>query len=59
MEVTREHREAIITGTNADMLMDISIKNGMTTLGDECRDLVIKGMTTIAELATITLIKEV
>lgn len=58
MEITREHREAIIAGTNADILKDISKKNGMTTLGDECAAMVIKGVTTIAELATITLIKE-
>lgn len=59
MEITREHREAVIKGANADIIRDISIKNGMTTLGDECRELVIKGLTTINELATITLIKEV
>lgn len=58
MEVTRAHREAIISGASADILKDISIKNGMTTLGDECRELVEKGITTISELATITLLKE-
>ncbi|AOR24630.1 GspE/PulE family protein [Clostridium taeniosporum] len=58
MEMTREHREAINAGANFDILRDISLKNGMTTLGIECIDLVIKGITTITELATITLIKE-
>lgn len=58
MEVTRAHREAIIAGASADILKDISIKNGMTTLGDECRQLVINGVTTISELATIALLKE-
>ena len=58
MEMTRAHREAINEGANADIIRDISIENGMTTLGDECRELVIKGITTISELATITLIKE-
>lgn len=59
MEITREHREAINAGENADFIRDISVKNGMTTLRDECRELVIKGITTIDELATIALLKKV
>jgi len=59
MEITREHRDAINAGENADFLRDISVKNGMTTLRDECKDLVLKGITTINELATIALLKEV
>ncbi|MDR5588681.1 GspE/PulE family protein [Clostridium aquiflavi] len=58
MEMTRKHREAINDGANSDILRDISMKNGMTTLGMECIDLVVKGITTITELATVTLIKE-
>ena len=58
MQVTRAHREAIINGASADELNDISIKNGMTTLGDECRRLVLEGKTTISEMATIILLKE-
>ncbi len=58
MEVTREHREAIIRGESADVIKDISLKNGMTTLGDECQRLVLEGKTTISEMATITLLKE-
>ncbi|MGN0143673.1 MAG: GspE/PulE family protein, partial [Clostridium sp.] len=58
MEVTREHREAIISEVSSDKLRDISIKNGMTTLADECRTLVLNGVTTIEEMATIALIKE-
>ncbi|WP_252229390.1 type II/IV secretion system protein [Clostridium sp. ZBS15] len=58
MEMTRKHREAINDGANSDILRDISLKNGMTTLGMECIDLVVKGITTITELATVTLIKE-
>ena len=58
MEVTREHREAIINGASADVLKDISLKNGMTTLGDECQRLVLEGKTTMSEMATITLLKE-
>lgn len=58
MEMTRKHREAIIAGKSADELRDISIANGMTTLGDECRKHVLDGVTTISEMATITLLKE-
>lgn len=57
MEMTRKHREAINAGANSDILKDISLKNGMTTLGTECKELVIKGVTTINELATISLLK--
>ncbi|KAI3348966.1 type II secretion system protein GspE [Clostridium botulinum] len=58
MEMTRDHREAINAGANSDILKDISLKNGMTTLGMECRELVVKGVTTITELATISLLKD-
>ena len=58
MEIIREHREAINLGKDSDILRDISIKNGMNTLVAECRKLVIEGITTIDELATITMTKE-
>ena len=53
MEITREHREVINQGVNSDILRDISVKNGMVTLEEECRNLVLKGVTTIGELANI------
>lgn len=58
MEMTREHREAINAGGNSDVLRDISIANGMKTLESECRDLVLKGTTTIEELSTIAMVKK-
>jgi Type II secretory pathway, ATPase PulE/Tfp pilus assembly pathway, ATPase PilB len=58
MEITREHREAINLGKDSDILRDISIKNGMNTLVAECRKLVIEGITTMDELATIAMTKE-
>ena len=58
MEITREHREAINQGKDSDIIRDISIKKGMTTLGDECIKLVLKGETTTQELMRIALIKE-
>jgi len=58
MEMTRQHREAINLGESSDVLRDISIENGMTTLATECKKVVIEGITTMNELATITMTKE-
>ena len=58
MEITREHRDLINNSNDANILKDLAIKNGMTTLCDECKSLVLQGITTINELANITLIKE-
>lgn len=57
MEVTREIREAIGMKKTAEEIRDLSIKSGMTTLSEECKKLVIDGITTVDELATITLLK--
>ncbi len=59
MEMTREHREAINTTRDPNVLMDISIKNGMKTLGKECKKLVLEGVTTVNELANIILLTDI
>lgn len=59
MEVTREHRDAMNVTKNMDTFRDISIKHGMSTLEDECIKLVLNGTTTVEELATIALIKDI
>jgi len=59
MEITKEHRNVINETRNTNILQDISIKNDMKTLADECKDLVLSGVTTIEELATITLLRQV
>lgn len=59
MEITREHRNFINDSKNSDILRDISIKNGMTTLEGECKKLVLDGITTLEELATIALLKDI
>ncbi len=59
MEITKEHRNAINETNNANVLQEISIKNGMTTLADQCKDLVLEGITTIDELASIALLRQV
>ncbi len=59
MEITREHRDAINETNNPSVIKDISLKNGMTTLGEEGKKLVLQGITTMRELSTITLLKDI
>lgn len=59
MEITKEHRNAINETNNTNVLQEISVKNGMRTLADECKNLVLSGVTTIEELASITLLRQV
>lgn len=58
MEMTREIRDAINAGKNADVIRDMAVKNKMKTLGEECRELVLDGRTTIDELTRIVMMKE-
>ena len=55
MEVKREHKDTITSTKNVETLRDIAIKNGMTTLADECKKLVISGITTINELISVSI----
>lgn len=59
MEITREHRDAINETRDSNVYKDIAIKNGMTTLGEECKRLVLEGITTVTQLATITMLNEI
>lgn len=59
MEITREHRDAINETNNPNIIKDISLKNGMSTLGEEGKKLVLQGITTMRELSTITLLKDI
>ncbi|WP_300258875.1 ATPase, T2SS/T4P/T4SS family [Clostridium sp.] len=54
MEVTKEHRDAILKNESADVLKEISIKHGMRTLRQACRSLVLEGNTTVEEMLNIT-----
>lgn len=58
MEITREHREYIVRNKTTDELRDISIKNGMNTVKMSCKNLVMKGITTLDELVKIAYLKE-
>lgn len=58
MEITREHRETIIKTESSDVIRDLSIKKGMKTINTACRDLALRGITTIEELVKIAYLKE-
>ncbi|PRR81450.1 GspE/PulE family protein [Clostridium vincentii] len=59
MEIKRAHRDAINNSRDTDKIRDIAIENGMVTLADEGKKLVLQGTTTVTELATITLLVDV
>lgn len=58
MKIGREHRELIMKNANSDAIRDLSIKNGMKTINMSCKNLVIKGVTTIDELVKIAYLQE-
>ena len=58
MEVSRTHREYIMRNASIDEIRDLSIEKGMKTLKTSCTDLVLKGITTVEELAKIAFLKE-
>ena len=58
MEITKEHRELIIKNATIREIKDYSIKSGMKTIKESCKELVLNGQTTIDELAKITFLKE-
>lgn len=58
MEVSREHRDAVINGSSIDDLRDISSKKGMKTIRKSCENLVLKGVTTFDELVKVAYLKE-
>jgi type IV pilus assembly protein PilB len=58
MEITRDHRHAIMTSKSSDELRDLSIEKGMKTLRDACTESVLNGATTLDELVRIAYLKE-
>lgn len=56
MDITKEHRELIDGRESTDKLRDLSIKNGMTTLSENCKRLVLNGETTVEEMFRITFV---
>ncbi len=53
MYMTEKIRNAINKGATAEELREISRKNGMVTLWDACREYVLEGTTSLAELMTL------
>lgn len=58
MEITREHRQLIMTNKSSDEIKDLSVRKGMKTLKDSCAEAVIKGITTVDELVRVAYLKE-
>ncbi|MEA5095465.1 MAG: GspE/PulE family protein [Sedimentibacter saalensis] len=53
MKVNQNMRNIIYNGGSTDELMDEAIKNGMTTLKDNCRQLVLEGITSVEEYSQV------
>jgi type IV pilus assembly protein PilB len=56
--MTRHHREMIHSGKSVDEIRDYSIKNGMTTLKQECIRLLQEGITTVEEAISVAFSQE-
>lgn len=53
MYMNETMRNAVSTEKNLEILRDIARKNGMVTLWNSCRSLVVKGITSLQELMTL------
>lgn len=53
LKVDKSIRDAIQSGKNVDEIAQIAKHNGMKTLSDNCRDLVLSGVTTIEEYSQV------
>lgn len=58
MEITRAHKDLILNSQDSNKLKDLSIENGMRTLSLACKELVLKGETTLEELVSMAYLKE-
>ncbi|KZL93396.1 GspE/PulE family protein [Clostridium magnum] len=58
MEITRKHRELIASNANSDIIKDLSVEYGMRTLNMACKELVLKGVTTVDELVKVAFLNE-
>ena len=58
MHINRPLRDAIQNGSGTEILRDIAGNNGMTTLIDSCRQLVIDGMTSINEMVKTVYVRD-
>lgn len=58
MKVGSEIRQAIYNGESSDVLRDIAVKNGMITIRENTKRLVLKGVTTFDEMLRISYSEE-
>ncbi len=58
LAITRHHREMIHNNVSADEIRDYSVKNGMTTLKQECLRLLREGVTTLEEVISVAFSQE-
>lgn len=58
MEITREHRDLIQNNASVEDVRDLNRRLKVSTLKDSCSKLVLKGETTIEELAKIAFLDE-
>lgn len=54
MHMTRELKELVDSRASVDAIKDMAIKQGMVTLRENCRELVVNGVTTLEELLRVT-----
>ena len=55
MYMNEKMKTAVLKEKSLDSLRKLSIENGMTPLWNSCRNLVIKGVTSIQELITLNI----
>jgi type IV pilus assembly protein PilB len=55
MYINENMRNAIVKEKNLEKLREIAKQNGMVTLWNSCRSLVLKGVTSIQELMTLNI----
>jgi type IV pilus assembly protein PilB len=53
MYMTEEMKNIINKDVSSDVLREMAIQNGMTTLFDACKVYVLKGVTSISELMSV------
>jgi len=58
MKIGSELRQGIYNGESADKLNDIAIKSGMISLRENCKRLVLEGVTTFEEMVRVAFLQE-
>lgn len=58
LPITRMHREMIQKGASVDQIRDLSVYEGLSTLKNECLQLVLQGKTTLDELIKVAYSQE-